>query len=95
MHSTSARIVLLLSIAAIVVSFMSNDNIFKRHELEQERTRLQEQLSRDSEEIHTIRDTLQLLKTNDKFLLEKLAREKYNMSKEGETVYKFVNKEKK
>jgi len=94
-HDIRFRITLLISLIALVVSFSRDDNIFKRRDLEKEKANLERRLLRDSLELQAIRDTLAALERNDPFLLEKYAREKYNMKKEGETVYKFVEKEKK
>ena len=89
------RIVLGISVIALIISLARDDNYFTRRKLESERNALETKMQRNTAEINSIRDTLDALKHNDKFLTEKYARERYNMVKEGETVYKFVKKEKK
>jgi len=63
--------------------------ILQRVELELENRNLQEKLRNEKEKTLTYQKEIELLKTSDN-KIEKVAREKYGMTKEGEEIYKVV-----
>lgn len=68
--------------------FISDKGPLKRIQLENERKILEEKVKQAKAEQERLKNQLKLLET-DNFYIEKAAREKHNMAKEGETVYKL------
>ena len=60
----------------------------KRLQLEKENKILEEKIKQAKVEQEQLKNQLKLLE-KDSFYIEKAAREKHNMAKEGETVYKL------
>lgn len=88
------RLLLTLLIAVPIVSFVtfSNKGVLKRMSLEAEKQAMQEKVQLALREQTQLRQESKAL-DNDNRAIEKVAREKYGMIREGETVYK-VKKEK-
>ena len=63
--------------------------ILQRVELELENRGLQQKLRDEKDRTVMLQNEIELLKTSDK-KIEKVAREKYGMTKEGEEIYKVV-----
>ncbi len=82
----------IIPLVILIFFFMISDKGFlKRIQLENENKILEEKLKQVKTEQEQLRNQLKLLET-DKFYIEKAAREKHNMAKEGETVYKLKKK---
>jgi cell division protein FtsB len=62
--------------------------ILQRVELEMENKQLQQQLKDEQEKTVKLQKEIEDLKSSDK-KIEKVAREKYGMTKEGEEIYKI------
>ena len=83
-------VVILVPIASFVT--FSNRGILKRMSLESEKAEIQAQLHHAQEEHQRLLEQSTALEKDNK-AIEKVAREKYGMIRDGETVYK-VKKEK-
>ncbi|TLY31646.1 MAG: septum formation initiator family protein [Ignavibacteria bacterium] len=83
------RAVLAALIVVPVLSFVtfSNKGILKRVSLEQEKAAMQEKVRVAAQEQARLQEQSRLLE-KDPRAIEKVAREKYGMIREGETVYK-------
>ena len=76
--------------AAYYALFGGEYSLFEARKLERERTRERARLTETRQEVATLRaraDSLQ----NDSATLERTAREKYGLIKEGERLYRFVD----
>jgi cell division protein FtsB len=74
----------------------SSKSVFTHIDLKSKNEALEQRLLRDSIELQSYRDTINALKNGNAWLIEKYARENFNMSKPNETVFKLVpNTEKK
>lgn len=62
--------------------------ILQRVELEMENKQLQQQLKEEQEKTVELQKEVEDLKSSDK-KIDKVAREKYGMTKEGEEIYKI------
>lgn len=62
--------------------------ILQRVELEMENKQLQQQLKEEQEKTVKLQKEVEDLKSSDK-KIDKVAREKYGMTKEGEEIYKI------
>ena len=87
-------VLLTLLIAVPAVSFMtfSNKGILEHLSLASQKHEMQEKIIQEQEEQHKLQELSKALDTDPK-AIEKIAREKYAMVRNGETVYK-VKKEK-
>ncbi len=83
------RLLLTLLIAFPVAMFMlfSNRGILKKMSLESDKKDMQEKVRQAQIEHQKLLDQSKTLDTDDR-AIEKIAREKYGMIREGETVYK-------
>ncbi len=83
-----------LLIAFVVLSFVtfSNKGILQRLRLEEQKVGLQAQIYQTQEEQRQLQQQSKALDSDPK-AIEKVAREKYGMVRDGETIYK-VKKEK-
>jgi cell division protein FtsB len=83
------RAMLAALIVVPVISFVtfSNKGILKRISLEQDKAAMQEKVRIASQEQARLQEQSKLLDKDPK-AIEKVAREKYGMIREGETVYK-------
>lgn len=76
-------------IGTVVLSFMmfSNRGILQRFNLESQRREMLEKIEQARQEQHRLQEQSHAL-DNDPKAIEKVAREKYGMIREGETVYR-------
>lgn len=75
-------LIVVIGLVVVVPKKMSN------RELEERLVQMQEQLDQLQEELRDLNDTTEKLRRGDPDAIEKVARDKYGMSKEGEDVYK-------
>jgi len=68
---------------------VGNKGIISRLKMESERKDLEEQLKAEQMKTKELQKEIDELKSSDK-KIEKTAREKYGMTKEGETIYKIL-----
>jgi cell division protein FtsB len=85
-------IILIAAFLLLLYLLFDNKGIVKRLNLESEHSQWIEKVKADSVETKRLREQIKALE-GDKKTIEKTAREKYGMSREGETVYQ-VKKEK-
>lgn len=82
---------LLLILGGIIFvwfAFIDTYSIWTRIELQMQKDRLKEQSQQLKQETAVLKQQINDLE-NDPLLLERIARERYGMKKEGETVYKI------
>ncbi|MCX7985212.1 MAG: septum formation initiator family protein [Bacteroidetes bacterium] len=86
------RLTLLIVIALLIFLFMLFDNkgLITRLQLEQQKRQLIEQLRTDTLELKRLNERIQALESNND-TIEHIARERYGMVREGETVYQIPN----
>ena len=86
------RLTILLLIAAIYISALTfgSHGLINWYQLKQENNELDEKIKNDSTRFKELKEQRKAL-NNDKEYIEKVAREKYNMQKKDEKVYK-INK---
>jgi len=89
-----AAVVAVLALAALLayVFVFSRHGYLRRRELSRENERLQGEMERLEDENARLREELNRL--DDPDAVEKLAREELGLVKDGETVYRFVEKDK-
>ncbi|MBW7887507.1 MAG: septum formation initiator family protein [Bacteroidetes bacterium] len=75
-----------------VVAFFSSNGIYARLKLESQKKEIQEKIRTAEEEQEKLKAASKALEGDDK-AIEKVAREKYGMVREGEKVYKVKPKE--
>jgi cell division protein FtsB len=80
-------LIVLISIIFLYLLF-DNKGIIKRLSLEAQHREWIEKLQADSAETKRLQEQIKALE-NDNKTIEKTAREKYNMKREGETVYQI------
>ncbi len=80
-------LVVLLAILSFAV--FGKKGILQRVELEMENRQLKEKLAQEQQKTIMLQKEIEEIKTSDK-KIEKVAREKYGMVKEGEEIYKVV-----
>ena len=73
----------------LVFASLGNKGLISRIKMESERKDLEEQLKTEQMKTKDLQKEIEELKTSDK-KMEKTAREKYGMTKEGETIYKIL-----
>jgi cell division protein FtsB len=83
---------LILAFLLFLYLLFDNKGIIARLSLEAQRRELNEKLKADSLEIARLKAQIKALENNKK-TIEKTAREKYGMAREGETIYR-IKKEK-
>jgi cell division protein FtsB len=85
-------LIIVLAFLLFLYLLFDNKGIIKRIQLEAQRREWIEKVKADSLETKRLREQIKALE-GDKKTIEKTAREKYGMAREGETVYQ-VKKEK-
>jgi cell division protein FtsB len=80
--------------AFIVFMMVGNTGFIKYYELHSEQDELRREIIQLNMQLDSLRHEIELLKS-DLPHIEKVAREKYNMKKEGEVVYQIVPDKKK
>ena len=85
------KLFLFLVILLAIVSFavFGKKGVLQRVELEMENRSLKEKLAAEQQKTIILQKEIEELKTSDK-KIEKVAREKYGMVKEGEEIYKVA-----
>jgi len=82
------KVLLLLLIVPVLLFILFNTKgVWQRYKLEKEQKEINEMIKAEEEKHKQYQDEIQALKT-DKSKIEKTAREKYNMKRPGETIYK-------
>jgi cell division protein FtsB len=79
-------LVVLLVIAAY--SLFSDKGLLTRIRMNREKERLSRMIEEEKKKQDSLKKEIELLNTSDK-KIEKIAREKYGMTKEGEIIYKI------
>jgi cell division protein FtsB len=85
-------LLIVLTFFFVLYLLFDNKGIVKRIQLEREHTEWQQKVRGDSAESKHLQEQIKALE-GDKKTIEKTAREKYGMAREGETVYQ-VKKDK-
>jgi cell division protein FtsB len=88
-HRRKFFIYLLILVAILSYAVFGKKGILQRVELEMENSQLKEKLKSEQDKSLMLQKEIEEIKTSDK-KIEKVAREKYNMVKEGEEIYKVV-----
>ena len=85
------RFFLYLLVLLVILSYavFGKKGILQRVELEMENRQLKEKLRTEQDRSMMLQKEIEEIKTSDK-KIEKVAREKYSMVKEGEEIYKVV-----
>jgi cell division protein FtsB len=78
---------LIVLLAIVSYAVFGKKGILQRVELEMENKELQQKLKEEQEKTIMLQKEIEELKSSDK-KIEKVAREKYGMTKEGEEIYK-------
>lgn len=73
----------------ISVAIFGNKGIIQRFKLESEKENLEEQLKAEIKKTQDLKKEVEELKSSD-IKIEKVAREKYGMTKEGEKIYRVI-----
>jgi cell division protein FtsB len=82
-------IIFLLSVSLIYYVLTGNYGFIKLYELTSEKAALIKKINRLNAEIDSLKIISKKLDSDSQYI-EKIAREKYNMIKKGETVYQMV-----
>jgi cell division protein FtsB len=87
----NSRLVLVVVFFAGLLSLavFGNKGILQRYRLETERKELEKQLDDEYKKAEALRKEIEELRTSDE-KMEKVAREKYGMTKDGETIQKII-----
>lgn len=78
----------LIIISMVVYGVIADKGLLTRFKFEREKTRLEKQLIEDKKKQDTLRKEIDSLNNSDE-KIERVAREKYGMTKEGEIIYKI------
>ena len=88
-HRRKFFLYLLVVLAILSYAVFGKKGILQRVELEMENRQLKEKLKTEQDKTLMLEKEIEELKTSDK-KIEKVAREKYGMVKDGEEIYKIV-----
>ncbi|HWA07295.1 MAG TPA: septum formation initiator family protein [Ignavibacteria bacterium] len=88
-HRRKFFVYLLILAAILSYAVFGKKGILQRVELEMENRQLKEKLKTEQDKSLMLQKEIEELRTSDK-KIEKVAREKYNMVKDGEEIYKVV-----
>jgi len=80
--------ILVLFLAVAAYSVFSDKGLLTRMKMNREKERLSKLLEDEKKKQDSLKKEIELLNTSDK-KIEKIAREKYGMTKEGEIIYKI------
>ena len=80
-------LLLLLLIPVLLFILFNNKGLWQRFQLEREKDKINEMIKSEEERQKEYQQEIEALKTDNK-KIEKVAREKYNMKRPGETIYK-------
>ena len=90
--NTKLRVFLVITCVALYAFLFSETSVRRRLQMERDNAVLNRTLEEEQTLQQSLKDTLTRLKNNDPLLIEKNAREQFNMSKKGEVIYKIVRK---
>ena len=87
---TRRKFFLILTIILLILAYalFGKKGLIQRVELELENRELRQKLSDEQKKTEMLKKEIEELKTSEK-KIDKVAREKYNMTKEGEEIYKI------
>lgn len=88
-HRRKSFFFFLIILALLSYAVFGKKGLLQRYELEIENRELKEKLKNEQERTLILQKEIEDLKTSDK-KIEKVAREKYGMTKDGEEIYKIV-----
>ena len=88
-HKKKAFFFIVVMLALLTYAVLGKKGLLQRYELDMENRDLKEKLKNEQEKTIILQKEIEDLKTSDK-KIEKVAREKYGMTKEGEEIYKIV-----
>ena len=88
-HRKKFFLYLVILLAILSFAVFGKKGILQRVELEIENRNLKEKLAQEQQKTIMLQKEIEEIKTSDK-KVEKVAREKYGMVKEGEEIYKVV-----
>lgn len=88
-HRKKFFLYLVVLLAILSFAVFGKKGILQRVELEMENRQLKEKLAGEQQKTLMLQKEIEEIKTSDK-KIEKVAREKYGMVKEGEEIYKVV-----
>lgn len=88
-YNLRLAIVLIFFAALISFALFGNKGILQRMKLESEKETLENQLNTEMKRSAELQKEVEELKSSDK-KIEKIAREKYGMTKEGEKIQRIV-----
>ena len=88
-HRRKAFLLGLVMTALLAYAVFGKKGLLQRYELDMENSELREKLKNEQDKTIMLQNEIEDLKNSDKEI-EKVAREKYGMTKEGEEIYKIV-----
>jgi cell division protein FtsB len=88
-HKKKAFFFVVVMLALLTYAVLGKKGLLQRYELDIENRDLKEKLKNEQDKTLMLQKEIEELKTSDK-KIEKVAREKYGMTKEGEEIYKIV-----
>lgn len=88
-HRKKFFLYLVILLAILSFAVFGKKGILQRVELEMENRQLKEKLAQEQQKTIMLQKEIEEIKTSDK-KVEKVAREKYGMIKDGEEIYKVV-----
>ncbi len=88
-YNTRIVFVIIFFAGLLSLAVFGNKGILQRYKLEAERKELEKQLDDEYKKAEVLRKEIEELRTSDE-KMEKVAREKYGMTKEGETIQKVI-----
>ncbi len=88
-YNKLALIFFLIIIAHIGLAIFGNKGLITRMRLENDRKQLEKQLQEEVNKSEELKKEINEINTSDK-KIEKIAREKYGMTKEGEKIIKII-----
>lgn len=88
-HKKKAFFFIVVMLALLMYAVLGKKGLLQRYELDLENSDLKEKLKNEQEKTLMLQKEIEDLKTSDK-KIEKVAREKYGMTKEDEEIYKIV-----
>ncbi|MEK7263998.1 MAG: septum formation initiator family protein [Bacteroidota bacterium] len=90
--NSKLRVFLAITSVALYAYVWSDTSVLRRWDMENENVTLKSTYENEQQLQQTLRDTIERLKNNDPLLIEKNARELFNMSKKREVIYVIVKK---
>ncbi|MBM4166888.1 MAG: hypothetical protein FJ218_08255 [Ignavibacteria bacterium] len=89
-NNKKVKLFFIVSLLFLLIMLLSSRSVFTHIDLKNKNEALEQQHVRNSIELQLYRDTINALKNNNAWFIEKYARENFNMSKPDETVYILV-----